>query len=310
MLAVLCLSATSSVAAVVPTVPVGTAGQRMPMISLGTGSGQHGDVENATAMWLQCGASGIDTAYIYHDQDQVGAGVKAVGASWDSIFLTTKIPCSSKLKAKANIASDLKQLGVATVDLILIHEPHPWPGQGRCDIAGTWAALEEAQAKGQVKSIGVSNFKASDLKKLAQTATVAPALNQCSHSVSLHDDETAAYCDAQGIVYMSYSPLCGGSNGSSCKAGSVLKIPLVQQIAKAHGVSAAQVGLKWVVQQGRPLATAVWRKDYMLEDIDLWSWGDLTPQEMKALTEYAGADAGSASAATPVAVAATVVEAR
>ena len=78
----------------------------------------------------------------------------------------------------------------------------------------------------------MSNFKASDLKKLAQTATVAPALNQCSHSVSLHDDETAAYCDAQGIVYMSYSPLCGGSNGSSCRAGSVLKIPLVQQIAK------------------------------------------------------------------------------
>ena len=119
--------------------------------------------------------------------------------------------------------------------------------------------------------------------KLAQTATVAPALNQCSHSVSLHDDETAAYCDAQGIVYMSYSPLCGGSNGSSCQHGSVMHQPQVQAIAKAHGKSAAQVALKWLVQQGRPLATAVAREDFAREDLDLWSWGELSDREMRAL---------------------------
>lgn len=97
------LSATGAI----PTVPVGTAGQRMPLISLGTGSGQHGDVENATAMWLQVGGSGIDTAYIYEDEAPIAAGVKAVGASWGSIFLTTKIPCATTQAARANVASNL-----------------------------------------------------------------------------------------------------------------------------------------------------------------------------------------------------------
>ena len=96
-----------SAAGAIPTVPVGTAGQRMPLVSLGTGSGQHGDVENATAMWLQVGGSGIDTAYIYEDEAPIAAGVKAVGASWGSIFLTTKIPCATTQAARANVASNL-----------------------------------------------------------------------------------------------------------------------------------------------------------------------------------------------------------
>ena len=109
-------------------------------------------------------------------------------------------------------------------------------------MAETWAVLEEAQAAGQARSIGVSNFRIADLEMLAASAKVRPAVNQCSHSVSYHDDATAAYCEQRGIVYEAYSPLCGGANGSSCDHGSVLSIPLVQQIAISHGVSAAQVG--------------------------------------------------------------------
>jgi len=84
---------------------------------------------------------------------------------------------------------------------------------------------------------------------------------------------------------MAYSPLCGGPNGSSCKHGGVLTLPEVQAVAMAHNVSAAQVALKWIVQQGHPLATAVWREDYMHQDLDLWSWGDLSAGEMALLTK-------------------------
>lgn len=83
---------------------------------------------------------------------------------------------------------------------------------------------------------------------------------------------------------MAYSPLCGGANGSSCRHGGVLGLPEVQSVASAHNVSAAQVALKWIVQQGHPLATAVWRRDYMEQDLDLWSWGDLSKEEMSLLT--------------------------
>ena len=121
------------------------------------------------------------------------------------------------------------------VDLLLIHSPRAWRGgTGRCSVAETWAALEEAHAAGQARSIGVSNFRVADLERLAATAKVRPALNQCSHSVSYHDDATAAYCEQRGIVYEAYSPLCGGANGSSCEHGSVLSIPLVQEIAISH----------------------------------------------------------------------------
>lgn len=278
------LAAASSV----PTVPVGKDGH-LPMVSLGTGSGQHADVAATTSLWLTSGGTAIDTAYMYHDEQYIKQGIAAAGAARDSFFLTTKILCGTKRHAKSQIADNLKQLGMTTVDLMLIHFPECEGGS----VADTWAALEEAYQAGQSKAIGVSNFVQSDLEKLQKTATVwPPAVNQVSMSVSKHDDATLAYADAHGIVSMAYSPLCGGSNGSSCRSGSVLSIPLVQQIAQAHNVSTAQVGLKWVVQQGRPLATAVARKDYMLEDLDLWSWGELTDAEMKQLSDYAGKGGG------------------
>jgi diketogulonate reductase-like aldo/keto reductase len=125
---------------------------------------------------------------------------------------------------------------------------------------------------GKSKAIGVSNFLATHLAALKETSTVTPALNQCKLSVVHRDDATIGYCRSNGIVYQSYSPLCGGFNGSSCsRAGgiNVMTQPQVLEIAAAHDVSAAQVGLKWIVQQGFPLATAVWKLEYMHQDLDL-----------------------------------------
>lgn len=270
------------------TVPVGKDGH-LPMVSLGTGSGQHANVAATTSLWLTSGGTAVDTAYMYHDEQYIKQGIAAAGVARDSFYITSKIQCGTKVKAKSQIADNLEELGMTSVDLMLIHFPECESGS----VADTWAALEEAYQTGQAKAIGVSNFVQSDLEKLQKTATVwPPAVNQVSMSVSKHDDATLAYADAQGIISMAYSPLCGGSNGSACRSGSVLSIPLVQRIATTHNVSTAQVGLKWVVQQGRPLTTAVARKYYMLEDLDLWSWGKLTDAEMKQLSGYAASVGG------------------
>ena len=179
------------------------------------------------------------------------------------------------------IDDNLQQLNTTSVDLTLIHFD-------RCpfgaSISGTWKALKEAAASGKTKTIGVSHFSISELKALLPDT---PAVNQCSLSVRYHDDETIQYCRDNNITYMSFSPLCGGGNGSSCPYGSVLTIPEVIDVAKNHNVSPAQVGLKWVAQQGLPMTTAVWRQDYMEEDMDLWSWGNLTDDEMKTLNSVA-----------------------
>ena len=149
---------------------------------------------------------------------------------------------------------------------------------------------------------------------------MTPALNQCKLSVVHHDQPTIDYCRTAGITYQSYSPLCGGFNGSSCSRSggeNVMTRPDVLAIADSHGVSAAQIGLKWIVQKGFPLTTAVWDLKYMRvralglaprsvrspsqllplltrprwaqQDLDLWSWGNLTEPEMTTLSAIANA---------------------
>ena len=266
-------------ATAIPHVP----GLGLPLVSLGTGSGMHADVAAATELWVKVGGIAIDTAYVYGDEDAIAEGLANAGVPAWSMYITTKIPCSTYADAKAHIASNLKDLKVSVVNLTLIHNPRC---QGAASVAATWRALEEAKAAGQSVEIGVSNFVESDFETLKRTATVwPPVLNQCSMSVGYHDDATIKYCNSNKITYMSYSPLCGGPNGSSCQHGSVMDIPVVQQISKVHNVSSAQIALKWIVQQGIPLATAVANEQYAREDLDLWSWGDLSADEMKKLAD-------------------------
>lgn len=152
------------------------------------------------------GGTGIDTAYNYGDESAIAEGLAEAGVKASDVYLTTKIPCGTYTEAKADIASNLKQLDVDVVDLTLIHFPRC---KGGASVAATWRALEEAKAAGSSKAIGVSNFVPSDLEELKKTATTwPPAINQCSMSVGYHDDKTIAYCDANDIVYMAYSPLC------------------------------------------------------------------------------------------------------
>jgi diketogulonate reductase-like aldo/keto reductase len=267
----------------------------MPYVSLGCGSGQKSPygVSNATQLWIAAGGVGIDTAYNYGNQADIAAGLKAAGVKRSDVFITSKIPPGSYEKAKQDIASNLKDLDMDQVDLMLMHYPcdvettHTNSDGGEragCSTSDTWKALTEAKAAGKTRAIGVSHFTQKDLEGLSST----PSVNQCSYSVEEHDDATIDYCKSKGIVYQSFSPLCGGANGSSCtmRGGkSVLIIPEVISIASAHKVSAAQVALKWITERGSPLACASWRSDYMDEDLDLWSWGNLTATEMRTLNK-------------------------
>jgi hypothetical protein len=128
-------------------------GVELPQVVLGTGSGQKGNVSAATALWLSTAGVGIDTAYEYHDESEVAVGIAASGKPRGSVFLETKIPCTTYSIAKKNIAQNLVDLQMKTVDLTLIHTTSSW-GPGKCDLSGTWRALEEALAAGHSRSIG------------------------------------------------------------------------------------------------------------------------------------------------------------
>ena len=212
-----------------------------------------------------------------HDQANVSRGVARASPplAREEYFITTKCPPATLAAARKCVADNLAELDAPYVDLLLVHWPASAHGEPDALTLQTWRAVQEAWEAGTARAIGVSSFLQADLELVNEAGAPFPEVNQASMSIGEHDDETIAYCTSQGIVYESYSPL---------RKGDVLEYPEVNAIADAHGVSAAQVALKWIVQQQIPLATSVVDEDYMKEDLDLWSWGKLTDGEMATLS--------------------------
>ena len=208
----------------------------------------------------------------------------------------------------------LDELGVTKVDLTLLHSPPcvpgaPWvhgrddgstPGQcighpaqdlvypERCDCSAAqpcrmmqqqWQALERVYAANQTRAIGVSNYCRACLECIARVATVRPHVNQFQfHAGMPGSDPHGLLSDthAHGALVQAYRPLAHGE-------GSLLHDPTIDAIARAHGKSAAQVALRWVIQLGHAVVTATESAAHMRSDLDIFDW-ELGPGEMDALT--------------------------
>jgi len=270
------LSSSAMAALNIPTQQIAP-GLHMPVISIGTWT--EGTPANSSLIvdnWLSLGGRGIDTALIYFDQAEVAASIARSGVSRADIFMTTKIPgCAD---AANLIEKDLKDLNTTYLDLVLIHGPIG------LSCAATWRAMEPFVQAGRVKAIGVSNFKQKDLEPILKIATVPIAVNQIEHNIFSHDDATVAFCKASNITVEAYSPL--GSPGRHKTGPSVFTDPTVAKIAKAHNVSAPQVALRWIVQQGHVLTVLSERLDYDTEDANLFSFA-LSEAEMETLSKLA-----------------------
>lgn len=249
-------------------------GIKFPVVNIGTwlAGSKTEDAHEISKNWLAQGFRGIDTALIYNDQKDIAAAIEESGVPREEIFLTSKIPgCAA---AAASVDSDLKQLNVDYIDLMLIHSPIG------LSCPSTWKVLEDYVAKGKLRSIGVSNFNVKQLQNVMDKATIPIAVNQIDYNVFKHDEEIIAFCDANNITVEAYSPL-GGANGGQ----SVFKDETVKAIADAHNVSAAQVALRWIVQRGHTLAVLSSSTEHQANDADLWSF-ELTDDEMDTLTQY------------------------
>merc|ERR1712232_1028130 len=136
------------------------------------------------------------------------------------------------------------------------------------------------------RAIGISNFDVEAIETLIKSGvTVKPSVNQCGYSIGNHDnkrpglgrdDATREYCEKHGIAYEAYSPL-GGLSGIN-----ILGNAEVKAIAEAHGVSPAQVALRWIAQQGGLVVTAAESTEYLKDDLDIFSF-ELTDVEMSSL---------------------------
>jgi len=251
----------------------------MPVISIGTWTSDGHAGEEAPKIvgaWLGQGGRGIDTALVYGDQAKVAKAITDSGLKREDVFITTKIPGCGL--AQASIDRDLKDLNTSYIDLLLIHE------HIGLSCSKTWKVLEDNVKNGKLKSIGISNFKATDIENIMKAATITPAVNQIQYNVFAHDEDVIAACRKYNITVEAYSPLAPPYSKKS-----VRDLPTVTSIAKAHNVSAFQVALKWIVQRGDVLTVLSSNPAHQESDADLWSF-TLADDEMTKLGAIAKSD--------------------
>ncbi len=218
-------------------VPVATlpSGARMPLIGFGTWKLRGHQAREAVLAALQTGYRHLDTATMYGNEDEVGNALHDSGLPREDVFVTTKIRAADAGRVRPVLTASLRKLKVDYLDLWLIHWP-PWVGQGR----QLWNEMLAAQAEGLIRDVGVSNYKLSAIDDLIKSSGKAPAVNQIPWSPSRYDAALLAGHAKRGIAVEGYSPL----------KDTRLDDPVLAKIAAAHGVTPAQVVLRWHLEHG------------------------------------------------------------
>jgi 2,5-diketo-D-gluconate reductase A len=210
-------------------------GARMPLLGFGTWQIKGGTATAAVRTALRAGYRHLDTATVYGNEKQVGAGLADSGVPRADVFVTTKCPPRNAGREHDTLRTSLDALGTDHVDLWLIH----WPGGDRADV-GIWRAFVEARDQGLSRSIGVSNYSLDQVDELTKETGETPAVNQVEWSPLLFDRAVLDGHRERGMVLEGYSALRGGT----------LDHPVITAVAERHGRSTAQVIIRWHLQHG------------------------------------------------------------
>ncbi|MFF8974174.1 aldo/keto reductase [Streptomyces sp. NPDC014995] len=251
-------------------------GTKLPALGLGTWPMNDVQAEEAVAAALGLGYRLIDTATNYRNETGVGRGVARAGVPREEIVVTTKLPGRHHGydETLASFEESRRRLGLDHVDLYLIHWPLP-----RVDrYVDSWRAMIKLREDGLVRSIGVSNFTAEHIERLEKETGVLPSVNQIELHPFFPQDDLRAFHEAKGIVTESWSPLGRGS--------ALLHDPAVASVAKAHGVTPAQVVLRWHLQLGAVPIPKSSDPDRQRANLDVFGF-ELDPAQTRALTDRA-----------------------
>jgi 2,5-diketo-D-gluconate reductase B len=221
---------------------------------------------------LERGYRHLDTARKYGSEQWVGEGIRASGLPRGDLWITTKV---TEENAKADdfarsLDTSLETLGLDYVDLLLIHWPQP-----NVPLEETLDALAKARREGLAKNIGVSNFTVSLVEEAVGKCSEPLFANQIEYHAYIRQDKVIAACRKHGMLVTCHAPLA---------RGEVLKDPVIQKIATAHGKTAAQVALKWLIQQ--PDVSVVPRAlefSEIEENIDIFDF-ELSQDEMNQIS--------------------------
>ena len=221
----------------IPQVRLGN-GVMMPMLGFGTYSLRDDICTNSVADAITAGYRLIDTAKVYKNEEAVGNGIRKSGIDRKALFVTSKIwvEDSGYEPAKRAFQTTLDKLQLEYLDLYLIHRP-------RGDVNGSWRAMEELNAAGKIKAIGVSNFDQAQFASLVAAAKTNPVVNQLETHPFFQEKSELDSLHAASVQMEAWAPFAEGRNG-------MFTNPVLAQIGTKHNKSVAQVILRWHHQRG------------------------------------------------------------
>jgi 2,5-diketo-D-gluconate reductase B len=251
---------------------VEASGARIPLVGLGTWDLRGRTCARIVEQAIGLGYRHIDTAAMYGNEAEVGEGLRASSIPREEVFITTKV-WQSDLRARdfeRSTRNSLANLKLPYVDLLLIHWPNP-----SIPLKETIGALCRMKREGLARHIGVSNFTVALIEEAARYATELLVNNQIECHPYLDQSKVTAASRSRGMAVTAYSPIA---------RGQVKGDALLARIGRAHGKSAAQVCLRYLVQQDIAVIPRTSRPERLKENLAIFDFV-LAPAEM---TEIAG----------------------
>src|SRR3954451_24301760 len=251
-------------------------GTRIPAIGLGTWDLRGRTCARIVEQALRLGYRHIDTAEMYDNEREVGEGLRASGVNRNEVFVTTKIwPSHFAPRELERVAKEcLVRLRLTEVDLLLLHWPNP-----DIPLSETLGALCRIKQAGLARHIGVSNFTVALVEEAVKVASELLVCNQIEMHPFLDQSKVIAVCRAHGMAIVAYSPIARGN----AKNDAVLA-----RIGQAHGKTAAQVCLRWLVQQNIVVIPRTSRIERLSENIDIFGFA-LSGEEMQQISHMGSA---------------------
>lgn len=242
-------------------------GASIPAIGLGTWELQGRDCARVVEQALKLGYRHIDTAQIYENERDVGAGLRSSGVRRDDVFVTTKVWTThfAPLDLERSVKDSLGRLRLASVDLLLLHWPNP-----QVPLAETLGALARVKQMGLTRHIGVSNFTVALIEEAVSRCTEPLVCDQVEYHPYLDQHKVIGACRKHDMAVVAYSPIA---------KGKIKNDATLARIGARHRKSAAQVCLRWLIQQNVVAIPRTSKVERLSENIDVFDF-NLDDEEM------------------------------
>ncbi|MFU8869125.1 aldo/keto reductase [Natronococcus sp.] len=245
----------------------------IPALGFGTARMTGDECRRAVAVALEAGYRHVDTAQLYDNEDAVGDALAERPVPREDVFLVTKVDTDNLAREDVieSTRRSCERLGVETIDLLLIHAPRDY-----APLEETLDAMNDLQEEGRVDYIGVSNFSVAQLERARELSATPIVANQVKYHPYHRQDELLSYCVDNDVCLTAYSPLA---------EGAVVGDDRLEEIGERYDKSAAQVALRWLLQQ--PAVAAIPKaasRDHLEANAEVFDF-ELSADEMQAVFE-------------------------